>query len=118
MRRVRLGELWASPCCATFYKLEPINKEHQFWDAADPLRKPKKGTKKGQEALRRGRQDGEPDLTLHCGSVGHEGEAGEDWGDDSHGRGGVRPEGHGVVHGESSGHASDAGVHDRVRGVV
>ena len=45
--RIRLGEVWASPCCKTFCKLGVINKEHQFRDAADPLRRPIEGTEKG-----------------------------------------------------------------------
>ena len=28
VKRMKLGELWASPCCAAFCKLGPMNKEH------------------------------------------------------------------------------------------
>ena len=50
VRRIRLGEVWLSPPCNTFCKLGPINKEHQFRGAKTPLRKPIKGTKKGEQA--------------------------------------------------------------------
>ena len=45
---MRLGEVWLSPPCNTFFKLGVINKEHQFRDKEDPLRKPIQGTKKGE----------------------------------------------------------------------
>ena len=48
--RIRLGELWLSPSCNTFCKMGQINKEHQFRDAEDPLRKPIEGTEKGELA--------------------------------------------------------------------
>ena len=38
VRRMRLGEVWLSPPCNTFFKLGVINKEHQFRDKQDPLR--------------------------------------------------------------------------------
>ena len=40
VKRMRLGEVWLSPPCNTYCKLGPINKEHQFRDAKNPLRKP------------------------------------------------------------------------------
>ena len=50
VQRIRLGELWASPSCNTFCKLGPINKEHQFRDAEDPLQRSIEGTEKGDLA--------------------------------------------------------------------
>ena len=51
VKRIRLGELWASLSCNTFCKLGLMNTEHQFRDAEDQLRKLIKGTKKGQMAV-------------------------------------------------------------------
>ena len=47
---MRLREVWLSPPCNTYCKLGVINKEHPFRDKKDPLRKPIKGTKKGEQA--------------------------------------------------------------------
>ena len=43
VKRIRFGEVWASPSCNTFCKLGLINKEHQFRDAGEPLRMPIEG---------------------------------------------------------------------------
>ena len=50
VKRMRLGEVWLSPPCFTYCKLGPINGEHQYRDAKNPLRKPIKGTEKGEQA--------------------------------------------------------------------
>ena len=50
VERMRLGEVWLSPPCSTYCKLGPINGEHQYRGAGDPLRKPIKGTEKGAHA--------------------------------------------------------------------
>ena len=50
VKRMRLGEVWLSPPCFTYCKLGPINGEHQYRNAEDPLRKPIKGTEEGKQA--------------------------------------------------------------------
>ena len=50
VKRMRLGEVWVSSPCFAYCKLGPINGEHQYRHAEDPLRKPIKGTEKGEQA--------------------------------------------------------------------
>ena len=50
VKRMRQGEVWLSPPCNTFCKMDSINKEHQCRDSGDPLRKPIEGTEKGDLA--------------------------------------------------------------------
>ena len=50
VKMMRLGEVWLSPPCNTFCKMDSINKEHQCKDSGDPLRKPIEGMEKGDLA--------------------------------------------------------------------
>ena len=47
---MRLGEVWLSLPCHSYYKLGLINGEHQYRDAKGTLRKRIKGTTKGEQA--------------------------------------------------------------------
>ena len=50
LTRLKLGELWGSPCCTTFSKMGVINGAHQYRQAKDPLRRPMQGTRHGKLA--------------------------------------------------------------------